>query len=228
MRFLVVGARHQSLGQAIFLGLRREGHEVVTWGISGQEDKMLDLREHGLVRRELARDKSRNGAFDGIVCTAGLNMATESATSPASYYRGHFEVNVLGPINLFYEYVSTGGSVGSDHFVAISSNSAHIARRYSGPYCASKAALSMALRVLAREGADNPDWPIVYGYEFGLLAGTPMTEEAAERFEGPLTRMPGLPNGIPVEDAAAHVVRNLLHGKEELNGVMLRLDAGEQ
>lgn len=112
-------------------------------------------------------------------------------------------------------------------FVAISSNSAHIPRRGSMPYCASKAALSMALRVAARELANKN--VAVWGYEPGLLAGTPMSEQTRRDFgTDPLHRMPGVSwEGLPVGDLAQQIVQDISTFSVAHNGLMIPFDGGE-
>lgn len=227
MKLLVVGAQGGSLGAAVAQMAREQGWEVDTAGISG-EDQRLDLVQHtqgeleALVRRLCP---------DHIVCTAGINHPRRAYKSTGDWYEQHFAVNCTGPMRLLDAWLAFGpdGDVPWQHFVAISSNSAGIPRSNSAAYCASKAALSMSLRVRARDVAGVKVPVSVYGYEPGLLAGTPMTQEARERFNGPLTRMQGigLEDGLSAHGVAGHVIRNIGFGGPELNGVLLRLDAGE-
>ena len=117
------------------------------------------------------------------------------------------------------------------HFVAISSNSAHIARSGSAPYCASKAALSMAIRAEARDLARSYDLHtvIAYTYEPGWLEGTAMSNDVASRYPGMQPhRMLGLDAGLPPSRLAGMIAYNLRHCGRELNGCVLRVDAGEQ
>jgi NAD(P)-dependent dehydrogenase (short-subunit alcohol dehydrogenase family) len=165
-----------------------------------------------------------------IVYTAGVN-------DPGGTWDEHFAVNCVGAMNLLecWQGMCSSDEVETPfdgHYVAISSNSAHIARTGSGMYCASKAALSMALRVAARE-AGRAGLPFsVYGYEPGLLKGTPMTEEVKARLGRgaiPLHRMVGVEaDGISRQWLALQIVHNLRNDGRPLNGCLLRLDAGEQ
>ncbi len=168
--------------------------------------------------------------FDNVVVTIGINLPDEED------YLGmrQMTVNYFGVIKMADRWA---GLRKPGQFVVIGSNSAHIARSSSIGYCASKAALSMGIRCLARrEAARIPDERgfdevgIFYAWEFGLLMGTPMTADVALRVgpDAPLTRMPGLADGIPAEVAAHHVANTLRYGWRELNGTTLRLDGGEQ
>lgn len=221
---LIVGARRGSLGDAVRTRLLDRGvQSVFTAGVGDvdgyrHEDVALDVTwEQGRIDRWMAEWQPTS-----IVCTVGINLP--DFADPLG--RSQMEVNYFGVMRLLDAWRCSTLRVSGDQFVAISSNSAQIARRDSRGYCASKAALSMGIRVAGREdaGSHRP----IYGWEFGLLQGTPMTAEAAERFAGPLTRMPGLPNGIPTQEAARHVVDGLLGAAASYNGCLLRADAGEQ
>lgn len=241
---LVVGARKYSLGwwiaetlKALYVdGMPEAATEtsdgrwnIVTAGIdSNDEHVWLDLYGD---RRAHLMDVLQDVKPDHIVCTAGINHPQSDFPILTDWYEEHYRVNVVGPMRLLDVWESVAGdgweNVGhARHFVAISSNSAHIARTYSGAYCASKAALSMALRCKAREMKGAPF--VVYGYEPGLLAGTPMTAEVVGRLgDKAASRIPGHPEGLPTPSLAAMVVRNL-NASYELNGCLLRVDGGDQ
>lgn len=228
MRLAVFGAREGSLGHEV-AGMAEglgAAEAVRTYGISGDEDVIANVNSIGYATNEevaWSYDLFRFKPTDVFV-TVGVN-------SPATFEDGRnwhkkmwesFETNVMGILNVLQE-CTVIPSVQS--FSAVSSNSAHIARRGSSPYCVSKAALSMGLKVAARERVV----PLIYGYEFGLIEGTPMTQASAEQFPGvPLTRMVGAENGLSVREVARVVIGNLVSPTHALNGVMLRLDAGEQ
>jgi NAD(P)-dependent dehydrogenase (short-subunit alcohol dehydrogenase family) len=232
---LIVGAAQESLGAAI----AKEAYQaydyadVVTAGISGDEQIKLDVNNRAQVHERLVELRP-----DAVVCTVGIN-------EPAGVHTEHldlrmfdaFRVNCLGPLAVLQEFVGSPVRperiTATKKFVAISSNSAHIPRRVSMAYCASKAALSMALRVAARELAEKGIQ--VWGYEPGLLAGTPMTEKVAEHFgqgtepgQFRMHRMSGVPpQGIPVFDLAAQICFDLANFSPARNGVMVPFDADE-
>lgn len=223
-RILVVGAREGSLGEAVRRALAAEVGgiiEIVTAGMHN-EDEMVDVRSPASVTQVIARTRP-----SAIVSTVGVNVG--APIGETGYWRSmrhSWDVNVEGPMRLLDTWIRMEkGFSESQQFVAISSNSAHIARRNSAAYCSSKAALSMAIRCAARElgGA-----PLVYGYEFGLLKGTPMTVSTEARFGPSQSRMIGATDGLDVVDAAHVITQNLLAPWHGLNGVLLRLDAGEQ
>lgn len=228
---LVVGARPLSVGEAVAVSAKYEGYHVVTMGLH-DEDERLDLAKDSVARMRLLLAQLRP---QHIVCTAGINVPEGDDEDPTEWYQRHFAVNVIGPMRLlgaWRDLLRQEGVGGHRHFVAISSNSAHVPRSQSAAYCASKAALSMALRVKAREvaGSGSTVEPFVYGYEPGLIAQTPMTKDTVAQFGTgvPLTRMrdPRLAGGYPPSNLGWMIVNNLVLGPE-VNGVMFRLDADE-
>jgi NAD(P)-dependent dehydrogenase (short-subunit alcohol dehydrogenase family) len=228
MTVLVVGSRPDSLGSAVRDMLQNKGLRTATAGVSGEMFYMDITSETNVAEVINAVRPSQ------VVCTAGIN---ESFSLRAEGLMGglsrSLQVNTIGVVSLLQEWVhmlestEVGTMKVNKQFVAISSNSAHIARRESLAYCASKAALSMALRCAARELAG--EGYLVYGYEPGLLAGTPMTAASADAFPGALHRMYGVkPEGLSTLDFARTIVANMTSPNLALNGTMLRLDAGEQ
>jgi NAD(P)-dependent dehydrogenase (short-subunit alcohol dehydrogenase family) len=237
-KVLIVGAKPDSLGWRVAQVCDAVGYTPVTAGLqAGQpegEDYPLDLYfdDYEAIRRLLMEVQPKH-----IVCTAGLNaVKAVNEGDPRDWYRWHFEANVIGPMRLLEAFVSVcttseylGNEQGPLHFVAISSNSARIPRTNSGAYCASKAALSMALRVAGREAMGGQGGYIVYGYEPGLLAGTPMTEQVARVLpDVPLTRMQGYAaSGLHPADLAGLIVSNLDMLSVGFNGCLIPFDTGE-
>jgi len=227
---LVVGAATDSLGSAIvdeMFACDWEFGTIHTAGIN-EEFIKLDLLHSARIGEVLTEVKP-----DIVVCTVGMNMTTEIMDAYlAAKMSTSFGVNVTGPMELLRHFLASPvrpeREGNTKKFVAISSNSARIARRNSVAYCASKAALSMALRVAARELAGDGR-VAVWGYEPGLLDGTPMTEETRRQFSGELHRMPGVPpEGLPPADLARRIVQDLATFSYAHNGLIIPFDAGEQ
>jgi NAD(P)-dependent dehydrogenase (short-subunit alcohol dehydrogenase family) len=228
MTYLIYGARRGSLGDYIAKNLLSLGLVVVTAGISHEEDLTCDILD-GEERVKMLESVEPSN----IVCTVGINKPVNFFHDEWSeVFADSVAVNTFGPLALLRDWVARTAT-DEDQFVAISSNSAQIARTGSSPYCMSKAALSMGIRCVARELAKQSpagDYPQVYAWEFGLLDGSPMTQEVDSVLgANTLTRMPGLPAGMPVSSAADAVTSLLLmHGAKGLNGSVFRMDAGEQ
>jgi NAD(P)-dependent dehydrogenase (short-subunit alcohol dehydrogenase family) len=141
----------------------------------------------------------------------------------------HFELNVAGFLRTA-EAFKTIAFPGSQ-LVAISSNSARIPRSPSVSYCVSKAALSMAVRVLARRWKGEP---VVWGVEPGLMNTEATVRAVNERawVSGGATvmhRMPGVSSqyGLSADQLAEMVAHQVLWGGIALNGTLWGLDAGE-
>lgn len=215
---LVIGSRTGSLGWAVEQRARTAGHVVVTAGISG-EDILLDVLSPSTIQSVDWR------SFHHVVCTVGVNDGPRTAL---------MAVNAFGPLVMLDQWLAAGCS---GHFVAVSSNCAHIARAGSDAYCMSKAALSMGLRCVAREvSKDSVEFmgehrmPAVYGYEPGWIEGTPMSHEVAHRLDALGAAHHRIPSGVAVdrEGLAALVVNNLSLPNAMVSGVMFRVDGGEQ
>lgn len=221
---LVVGARTDSLGDAIAVDLHQRGIVAHRAGISTEPIHLNAFDEAGV--RQVVYDNN----ITHIVCTVGMNQ-------PEPFYsddwwisaEDHMRVNYLMPMRLLATFESClDGMPGS--FVAVSSNSAQIARSNSAAYCASKAALSMGLRCAARD-LTRAGRPLrVWGYEPGALLDTPMTRQVTKGLgkDVPMSRMLVNPAGLPVPAVARMVARDLLDAGEVLHGSLVRLDAGEQ
>lgn len=221
-RVLVIGARSESLGEAVYERcLTIPGWSAETAGVSGDEAMYCDaVREPFTIMQAIEDTRATD-----VVCTVGINEpAGIDDPGYARVMMESFSVNVVGPLNVLRACLRMPTIT---TFSVISSNSAQIARRKSGPYCASKAALSMALRVAAREVAGEGG-PYIYVYEPGLLHGTPMTEASAKEFSGPLCRIPGSPEGLWTSDVADIIVRNIACPVGALHGSVQRIDGGEQ
>jgi NAD(P)-dependent dehydrogenase (short-subunit alcohol dehydrogenase family) len=228
---LIVGAQKGSLGEAISEEIADSDWlfgKVHTAGVTDEAHQMDVLRTTriGEVLADLKPDI--------VVCTVGINMPVD-ASDPylSSKMSASFSTNVTGPMEILRHFIKSpvrpARADNVKKFVAISSNSARVARRNSVAYCASKAALSMALRVAARELAPGGQ-VMVWGYEPAWLDGTPMSRSVAQEFSGvALHRIPGAPpEGIPPADLARRIVQDLATFSIAYNGVLFPFDGGEQ
>lgn len=236
MSLLVVGAQDGSLGAAVARNAAIEGRHVYTAGVGPDEQMKMDVRYAADIHRVLDEVQPQH-----VVCTVGLNLpAHHVAPTWLPNLSDSLQVNVLGVAHLLQAWLLRDLPTAGDqeqaqwgHFVVVSSNSAHLARTQSAPYCASKAALSMLVRCVARETARGDENGtrdrLVYAYEPGLI-DTVGTMKVRERLgEKELHRMPGVgPDGMSKEWLAGVIVRNLLHGSAALNGLTMRIDGGEQ
>jgi NAD(P)-dependent dehydrogenase (short-subunit alcohol dehydrogenase family) len=234
MKVLIVGAKPESLGDAIRHAVMQADGTPITAGIN-DEDHVLSVTDPEYKIQGLLLEQRP----DHVVVTAGINLEPQESGGMAMSYRDHFLVNCTGPMRILEAWRLLRRQAlpmeMCGHYVAISSNSAHIARSGSAPYCASKAALSMAVRSEARDLARSYEFHrlAAYTYEPGWLEGTPMSDEVADRLAeanalGAPHRMLGLEAGVSTLRLARLIVHNLLYGGRELNGCSIRIDAGEQ
>jgi NAD(P)-dependent dehydrogenase (short-subunit alcohol dehydrogenase family) len=234
MYALVIGAQPASLGWAVVEEFEERGWNVLTAGISGHEDKQLDITE--VV--DVAKLFINEDPFNAVVNTVGINEPFPTdGVGLAHKMEESFLVNVIGHMYVLQHWLAKRPETvayWTNHYVSISSNSARIARSRSLPYCASKAALSQAIRCAARDHAGDAS---IYAYEPGLLDGTPMTSAVGDSLRGLMSgyhashRMRGgkeLTHGIRPGRLARMIVSNVQIGGPELNGSIIRLDGGEQ
>ena len=226
---LIIGAAKGSFGDYVVSALHHEidmrpGDEtnwaVMPVGVDAGAERAYDVRwtlaQHMDVMQEVRPYH--------VVYAAGVNE-TDQDGALANWAHHHMAVNLfgfLGVAEAFKEVARPGSQL-----VAISSNSARIPRSPSLGYCASKAALSMAVQVLARRWQGEP---MVYAYEPGLM-NTQATIDSVNKgaYKGAAHRMRGVSSayGLSAQHVAAMVAQNLLGDGQHLNGVLLRVDAGE-
>lgn len=229
---LIVGAREFSLGREVENRLKSEYHYVrtITAGISGEEDYFLEVRNHTQIQKVLSEVNP-----DVVLYTAGVNIPRELSDEDFfTSIRTEVDVNYLGAMATLQVWLDLHPEFPVYHkqFVAVSSNSAHIARSPSLGYCASKAALSMGIKTAARwVSKKNPeDHPSIWGVEPGFIGGTPMSIGTEADLE------PGLPHRIPdgysVEKGwlAFFLADSLVDNDNGalFHGQMIRIDGGEQ
>lgn len=232
---LVVGAAPFSLGLAVADEALKSYNfsRIFTAGLGNGEALYCDVRNGNSIKECLAEALPTY-----VVCTVGVNQPAEFLRPGLGLaMQDAFHSNVIGPMELLRHFITSAtrhpqecAGKYAKRFVAISSNSARIPRTGSTPYCASKAALSMALRVAARELATHEDAPYVWGYEPGLLADTPMTQHLGQDFLAgrPMHRMKGVPaRGLPRQELAERIMFDVVYGSPGLNGCMMPFDAGE-
>lgn len=216
---LVFGARSKSIGQMVanMYGDMFDG-KIVTAGISGDENHSVNYEDHDEMVEFFKEVKP-----DRVLVTVGTNHKLSEASPPDNmefWLSDHLHVNCTIPMLMLEAWLEAGTPDGG-HFVALSSNSAHIPRSQSMAYCASKAALSMAIRCAARDVGKAGMDLVIYGWEPGLVKGTQMSGKRGG------TRMLGLPQGMPRRALAQQIAHTMAFGGTEYNGVLVRLDAGE-
>jgi NAD(P)-dependent dehydrogenase (short-subunit alcohol dehydrogenase family) len=119
-----------------------EGHEVIVSG-SG-----TDVRDPGSLFEFLALQKAEK-QLDALIYSAGINLLEWSQKIDPETMLEMYHVNVVGLFNVLNLVPSV------KRVVVVGSDAAWREMRTSAMYCASKAALHQAVRVIARERASD-------------------------------------------------------------------------
>jgi len=157
MRIWVIGGL-SGIGLATAKVLRNQNHIVKS---TGQE---LDVRNY-----EQLNKFSSNNFFDVIIYSAGVNTLSFISDIEDTKMQDQFDVNVIGFINVLKALTNNQDN---GKIICVVSSAADIAMRGSIAYCASKAALKMAVKCAARELA--PNWSVV-GISPGVVDNTAMS-----------------------------------------------------
>ncbi len=241
-RLLVVGVQPKSLGWHVAERAIAEGWEVACADIEGglfgdHKDYKRPIQSLDVTSiPDQHRFWTKAPNFNSVVYAAGVNAeASVYDDNWRSPMAKQMAVNFAGAIETLQRWLTNGRDKGrNNQFVTIASNSAYIPRSTGLGYCASKAAVVMAMRCAAREIAARSfggDYPAIYTYSPGWLTGTPMSEAVRQRFGGgdsvPLHRIPG---GVGIDPAslAQTILRNLSVADGRMfNGTDIRIDGGE-
>lgn len=169
-----------------------------------------------------------------VVFSAGINTLGMLGTGITWDTRDVMAVNLTGFISLMDVLVSRNGKDTLTDVVAITSDSARVARRSSIAYCSSKAGLEMAVKVAARELA--PYWR-VNGVAPGVVADTPLTNRIDKEVQGLRGWTPEeaskyelatIPMGRRAEkDEIAAAVMLMLSGPDYMTGAILDVTGGK-
>lgn len=241
-RLMVVGASPGNLGMRVIGEAMRSRmwQHIRGYDINGSVRAVASSIQYMDVtnREQVVRELEDLSPTD-IVCTVGTNHNEGFLHLVPQSLQVHMNVNLFGPMLLLVEALDmwqrwSGGDSASRsaipetgfNFSVVSSNSAHIARSQSAGYCASKAALSMAIRCVARREAEHD--ATIWAYEPGFIVGTPMSQKTQDQFpDVPLHRIPG-ERTVDADDLAMQIVSDMINAHDHFNGCTFRLDGGEQ
>jgi len=148
---LVVGGG-SGIGAALAERLRAQGTPTVTWDIAGDHDVTCDVTEPAAIDQAVRLTRARWGVPARVTVTAGVGHAGLLAEASVEDFDRIMRVNARGPWLCMRAWVGAMRDEGvAGSFVAVSSVSAQLVDRNMGVYCASKAALSMLVKVAAVE-----------------------------------------------------------------------------
>jgi NAD(P)-dependent dehydrogenase (short-subunit alcohol dehydrogenase family) len=148
---LVIGGG-SGIGAALVDAYRAEGTPVVTWDIAGERDVTCDVTDPDVVDRAIDETRERWGVPEWVTVTAGVGSGGLLVDVSPDEFDRVLAVNTRGPwlcLRGWARVLQAERRTAS--LVALSSVSARLADRTMGVYCASKAALSMLVRVAADE-----------------------------------------------------------------------------
>jgi NAD(P)-dependent dehydrogenase (short-subunit alcohol dehydrogenase family) len=177
---------------------------------------------------------SKYGPFTHIIYSAGINRLRWAGTRKISLMmEDHFSINCAG----FVELIGAHTRIHPTAYlsaVAVSSDAGSRPMRGSVAYCASKAALNMAVKVMARELA-----PLhrINAVAPGMVEGTPMTayiddtipefrgwtEEEARAYE--LQNTPTKRRATLGE--VADTIEWVLFGPDQMTGAIIDINGGK-
>lgn len=148
---LVIGGA-SGIGAAVAASHREAGTRTVTWDIEGTHDVTCDIRDPDAIDDAVGLTRMRWGTPTTVTVTAGVGHSGLLTDVEPDAFDHVMRVNTRGPWLCMRAWVgAVQEAQQAASFVAVSSISARLADRGMGIYCASKAALSMLVRVAATE-----------------------------------------------------------------------------
>jgi NAD(P)-dependent dehydrogenase (short-subunit alcohol dehydrogenase family) len=219
---LVFGG-HGSIGSTIVEAFYESGsYEVKTAGIRPDESYKVDLENAAQVVNVFRKEH-----FDHVVVASGVNRDANILRMGLHRIMSEsFATNCSGPMVALQAWLKAQKETPKGHFVVLGSNSAYIPRSESLAYCASKAALNMAIRTAARYMADKG--PTIWAVDPGWVEDSYMSREFLRKRQSdvPPHRIPGN-RTLQAGDLAYFIYQQVEADARYLNGCTLRLDGGE-
>ncbi len=150
---VVVGGS-SGIGAAVVDRYRAQGREVLVWDIAGKPDVECDVADPKSVDHAVAETLRLAGVPAELTVTAGVGHVGMLLDEPVEEWDRVFAINTRGPLLVMRALAKASLAASSPaSFIATSSVSARLVDRSMGTYCASKAALSMLVKVAACEWA---------------------------------------------------------------------------
>jgi NAD(P)-dependent dehydrogenase (short-subunit alcohol dehydrogenase family) len=149
---VVVGGA-SGIGAAVVAAERALGRTVVVWDRApGGVDQVVDVRDDAALAAAARATMAAHGLPARVTVTAGIGHAGTVLGTERAAWDDVFAVNVGGPTSVLRHLggpLVDAGAVAS--FVVVTSVSGTLVDRGMGPYCASKAAADMVVKVAAAE-----------------------------------------------------------------------------
>ena len=189
-------ARRAELLEEVAIEVRKAGGEALVLS--------CDVVDEAAVAQAVEQTRATFGAVDLAIANAGVGLAMGANDLSYSIIKKVMDINYLGAATLLAAVVPTMLAEGRGHIAVVSSIASYRGLRRSGPYCASKAALSTLVEALRLELA--PQGVAVTAIHPGFVK-TPMTDK---------NRFP-MPFMVPLPKAARIIARGLAARKREIN-----------
>lgn len=155
MTALVVGGG-SGIGAAVVARLRAAGTAVSVWDVAGDPDVTCDISDPEQVDAAIGATVDAIGVPTTVTVCAGIGHSGLLLDVDPAQFDHVFGVNAKGVLLAMRAAARTAIDAQlPQSIVALSSVSAHLVDRNMGLYCASKAALSMLVRVAACEWAPH-------------------------------------------------------------------------
>jgi NAD(P)-dependent dehydrogenase (short-subunit alcohol dehydrogenase family) len=219
---LVIGGA-SGIGAAVAELYRDQNVPTSVWDVAGAYDVHCDIARPEEIERAV-REAAKMGIPRWVTITAGVGHSGLLTDTSCDDWDRVMQVNARGPWLCMRAWARSMGEAGvAGSMVATSSVSAHLVDRTMGAYCASKAALSMVVKVAAFEW--GPQGIRVNAIAPGVTQ-TPMLGRApagSPWLSGVQNRTPLGRLGEP-DDIAQSIVA--LHQMEWVTGQILDCDGG--
>jgi len=220
---LVIGGA-SGIGASVVAQYRSRDVPTTVWDVAGTFDVHCDISQPDAISRALSKTVANAGIPRWVTITAGIGHSGLLSDISPEEWDHVMQVNARGPwlcMRALATVMAEAQTPGS--LVVTTSVSAHLVDRTMGAYCASKAALSMLVKVAAFEWGPlgirvNAIWPGVTQTPMlgGAPADSPWLSGVSQRT--PLGRL-----GQP-DDIAQAIVS--LHQMEWVTGQILDCDGG--
>jgi NAD(P)-dependent dehydrogenase (short-subunit alcohol dehydrogenase family) len=225
---LLIGAHTEGIGDAFAELWVQEDQGYLGNRLFAPTRDELDVTDEVSTMKYL----DKHGPFDEIVYSAGVQEMRWVNDITERHLDNIFQVNVFGFILVVSDHIDLYPK-GPLRVAVVVSDASDKPMRTSTAYCASKAALAMSVRTMARELAPKT---IVVGVSPGVVENTGMTrqldaqipvvrnwtEEQARAYENS-----GSVLGRRIEqDEVAETLMFALRGPEGLNGSIITINGG--
>jgi len=228
MKTLIIGGHTDGIGDAVARTLLSSGGRI-GWMVYKPTVRELDVRDETTIDDYIGK----HGPFDEIVYSAGMSKLSWIRDTNVFNFGEVIDVNLTGLV-LVASVHERQWPKAEVRCAVVVSDASDTPMRGSIAYCASKAGLEMAVRVMARELA--PRW-ITVAVSPGVVEDTAMTRALAEE-------IPAFRNWTPeqarqYEDAGSVLGRRVakqevvetvlfaLTGPEALNGSTITINGGK-